>query len=243
MNSKFLALSSLIAFSSVSYPAHANEQIGAGILKGIACIIDPNSCGVNSPKSNSSISPDVDTDPSPDVYTDPIREAKEKVSFNDGIMYVENPGPARLNQCEEAGYRCEKTIDGNLMLDTRETSMKKTNLLTFPITNFYSWVIDRDTVRFTGGNNVKFTSYVRSKSDNTNDATVFKYSIQRKSSGKPKGALLTGWKKKVFYNVIVGDESFGKAESFPVTFSFRCNSPVTLPNGVKLTSICKDLKS
>ena len=155
-------------------------------------------------------------------------------------MYVENPGPARLKQCEEAGYRCEKTIDGNLMLDTRETSMKKTNLSTFPITNFYSWVIDKDSVRFTGGTRVKLTSYVRSKSDNTNDATVFKFTItiQRKF-----GSFSDPFKGIRSYKVNVGDESFGKAESFPVTYTFKCNIPVILPNGNKIPNICKDLQS
>ena len=108
MNSKLLVLSSLIAFASVSSPAYANEKLGAGILKGLGCIIDPSSCSINSEQSSSTDFPDVDTDSSTDEYDDPLSEAKEKVSFNDGIMYVENPGPARLKQCEEAGYRCEK---------------------------------------------------------------------------------------------------------------------------------------
>ena len=95
MFSKLLLLSSLIALPIASVPAYANEKIGAGILQGIACIMDPDSCRSN-PSSNGS-------EVSPDVYTDPIREAKEKVSFKNGIMYVENPGPERVKQCDDAG--------------------------------------------------------------------------------------------------------------------------------------------
>ena len=226
MSSKLLLLSSLIALPIASAPAYANEKIGAGILQGIACALDPDSCRSTQSRNNSEVSPD--------VYTDPIREAKEKVSFKNGIMYVENPGPERIKQCDDAGYACKRTESGNLMLDT--TIVKKTNLSTYPITNFYSWVIDKDSVRFVGGDKVKFTSYVRSKSTPDNYATVFDFEIN--SSFRQMGIQST----KVKYEILIKDESFDVAEGYPVTATLRCNSPIILPNGRKIKDICRDLQ-
>ena len=158
-------------------------------------------------------------------------------------MYVENPGPARQNQCKKLGYLCKELIDGTLIIDSRETSVKKTNLSIYPITNFYSWVIDKDTVRFSGSNSVTFTSYVRSKSDDSNMATVFDFKLQ-KYTPKLWGRFGRPTRKgRTQYKISIKDETRGFAERYPLASYIECNSTIVLPNGAKINDICKQLRS